>query len=96
MKKVIKNVLSNDERKKLLEDVKPLLVDGPVLAAFYNFGSLPGKQTHDTLQLHPDFIPALKYMVEFVSKEMGKNFELKKACVNWTNGDKKDICGIVG
>ena len=92
MKKVIKNIFTNDERKKLLEDVKPLLVDGPALAAFYNFGSLPGKQTHDTLQLHPDFKSTINYMVELVSKEMGKKFILDKAWANWTNGDKKDIC----
>ena len=91
MVKVIKNILTNDERKKLLKDVQPLLVDGPTLAAFYNFRSVPGRQTHDTLNLHPDFIPTLNHMVELISKEMGKNFVLKTAWVNWTNGKKKDI-----
>ena len=91
MVKVIKNVLSNEERKKLIEDVQPLLVDGHTLAIYYNRRSLPGRQTHATLHLHPDFIPTLNYMAEVVSKEMGEKLEVIDAWANWTNGAKKDI-----
>ena len=92
MIKVIKNVLTNDKRKKLLEDVQPLLVDGTTLADHYeSINRYPGKQTHPTLHLHPDFTSTLNYMTELISKEMGKNFVLKKAWVNWTNGKKEDI-----
>ncbi len=93
MIKVIKNVLTNDKRKKLLEDVQPLLVDGSTMSAYYGDLNLifPGKQTHDTLHLHPDFISTIKYMVELVSKEIGKNFVIEKAWANWTNGKKKDL-----
>ena len=90
---LIENVLTNDKRKKLLEDVQPLLVDGITMSAYS--GDLnqifPGKQTHDTLHLHPDFISTINYMVELVNKEMGKNLMLIKAWANWTNGSKKDI-----
>ena len=90
---LIENVLTNDKRKKLLEDVQPLLVDGITMSAYS--GDLnqifPGKQTHDTLHLHPDFISTINYMVELVNKEMGKNLMLIKAWANWTNGKKKDM-----
>ena len=69
MVKVIKNVLTNDERKKLLEDVQPLLVDGTSVYLGDPGNRYPGKQTHETLHLHPDFIPTLNDMVELVSKE---------------------------
>ncbi len=93
MKKIIKNVLTNEERKTLLKDVQPLLVDGTTLAAFYQYSdrSYPGKQTYDTLHLHPHYIPTLNYMVELISKEVGKNFVLNKAWVNLTNGKSKDL-----
>ena len=91
MVKVIKNVLTNDERKKLLEDVQPLLVDGTSVYLGDPGNRYPGKQTHETLHLHPDFIPTLNDMVELVSKEMGKRFEVEKAWINWTNGKRKDI-----
>ena len=99
MVKVIKNVLTNDERKKLLKDIQPLLVDGTKLAMatlganYYEHPLLrfPGKQTYDTLHLHPKCIPILNYMVELVNKEMGKNLMLIKAWANWTNGKKKDM-----
>ena len=92
MVKVIKNVLTNDERKKLLKDVQPLLVDGTTLAAYYkSYQRYPGKQTHDTLHLHPDFIPTLIYMVKLISKEMGKKFVLERAWANYSNGKKVDM-----
>ena len=91
MIKVIKNVLTNEERKKLLEDVQPLLVDGESIYLGDFNKSYPGKQTHPTLHLHPDFIPTLNYMVELVSKEIGKNLTLHSASAKWTNGKRKDI-----
>ena len=91
MKKVIKNVLTNDEREKLLKDVQPLLVDGDsIYLGKFNMW-YAGRQTHPTLHLHPDFISTINYMVKLISKEMGKNFILDKAWANWTNGKRKDI-----
>ena len=91
MIKVIKNVLTNDKRKKLLDDLQPLLVDGESVYLGELYLSYPGKQTHPTLHLHPDFIPTLNYMTELISKEMGKNLTIYNAWANWTNGKRENI-----
>ena len=89
---IIKNVFTDGQRHKLLKDVQPLLVDGTTLAAYYkSFHRYPGKQTHDTLHLHPDFISPIQAMVRIIFQEIGLNFVVSKSWINWTNGKKKDI-----
>ena len=80
----IHNVLSNKDRKKLIKDCQPLLLD---------LGEeFPGKQTYSTLHLHSNFISPIKNMVRTLCKETGLDLVVvDKAWINWTNGSKKDI-----
>ena len=78
------NVLSNQERKKLIKDCQPLLQD---LGEEY-----PGKQTKCGLHLHPDFLSPIKDMVRIIFKETGLDLVVADmAWINWTNGSKKDV-----
>ena len=80
---LIKNVFTNQQRRKLLKDCQPLLLErGP---------EFPGRQTHNTLYLHPDFISPTNHILRIVNKETGLNLEIKAAWANWTNGKKEDI-----
>ena len=90
---VIKNVLTTKERIKLLEDVKPLLLSGAELAAFFGVSPentrFPGWQTHSILQDHPvlqnTFLPLIKEKLEL------NNLTIHKAWANKIKGYKKDI-----
>ncbi len=81
---LIENVFTNQQRKKLIKDCQPLLVE---------FGDrYPGRQTHATLHLHPDFISPIKDMIRIIVQETGLDLVVAdKAWINWTNGNKKDI-----
>ena len=80
---LIKNVFTNKQRRKLIKDCQPLLLErGP---------EFPGRQTHSTLYLHPDFISPINDILRIANKETGLNLEIKAAWANWTNGKKKDI-----
>ena len=79
---LIKNGLSNEERKKLIKDVQPLLQD---------LGEqFPGKQTKPYLHKDPRFSKPFITMMRRVYKETGKNFIIKKSWINWSNGGKYD------
>ena len=71
MKYLIKNVLTNKERKKLIEDAKPYLIDGEDLDRLMNENgySFPGKQTAAS-----DFedIPAFKDPVDKIITKIRK------------------------
>ena len=79
---LIKNVLSNKERKKLIKDCQPLLED---------FGErFPGKQTRPYIHKDPRFFEPMVTMMKRIHQETGKNFIIKKSWINYTNGSKKD------
>ena len=80
---LIKNVFTNKQRRKLIKDCQPLIVDmGP---------QFPGRQTYAELHLHPDFTSSMNDILGIVYKEIGLSLVISKSWANWTNGNKKDI-----
>ena len=91
---ILKNVLTNKQRKKLLEDCKPLLQTSDQLKALYNSApgvKYAGKQTTSMLHENLIFLKPITSMMKRVHKETGRNFTIRKSWINWTNGNKKDI-----
>ena len=86
---LIHNVLSNKDRKKLIKDCQPLLLD---LNEEFPGKRFPGKQTKCNLHLHPDFLSPITDMIRIIVKETGLDLVVADmAWINWTNGSKKDI-----
>ena len=86
----IENVFTNKERKKLLKDCYPLLIDGKELGLFYNKDVYPGKQTHPTLHLHPGFSWAHDHILRLVEEKIGLNFEIQKSWILCIKGKIED------
>ena len=83
----IYNVLSNRERKKIIKDVKPLLMDSEQLQRNYNHSyDYPGKQTDSQLHLRPQFSSAIKKILDKVIKETGIDLLVYQSWVKWSNG----------
>jgi len=80
---LIKNVFTNKQRRKLIKDCQPLIVD-----LGWQF---PGRQTYPTLHLHPDFTSSMNDILGIVYKEIGLSLVISKSWVNWTNGEKEQI-----
>ena len=94
MKYLLKNVLTNKERKKLIEDAKPYLIDGEDLNLLMNAEgySFPGKQTAASdFEDIPDFKDPLNKIITKIRKKLDKDLVIDRAWVNWTNGKKKDM-----
>ena len=92
MKYLIKNVLTNKERKKLIKDCQPYLFDDKVWEEMHGQGiTFPGKQTQADLSEIHCFKDPLDKMLIKIKKELNKNLIIEKVWVNWTNGKKKDI-----
>ena len=90
---LIKNVLADDERKKLIEDSIPLLKNEKQLSEYFKKdGGFPGKQTFSDLYLNSKFAFSFNHMVDMIFKETGLNLEIRAAWVNCTNGKNKDMC----
>ena len=57
----IHNVLSSKERKKIIKDIQPFLMDGEQLGKYYNNpDGYPGKQTISHLHQQPEFFSVIK------------------------------------
>ena len=83
----IHKVLTNDERKKLIKDVKPFLMDSEQLQINYNHSyDYPGKQTDSQLHLRPQFSSAIKKILDKVIKETGIDLLVYQSWVKWSNG----------
>ena len=67
---LIKNILSNKDRKKLIKDCQPLLQDFSE--------EFPGKQTNPHLHKDPRFSKPIRIMMRKVYMETRKNFYIKK------------------
>ena len=90
---LIKNVLADDERKKLIADSRPLLKHGKQLSEYFKTDNkFPGKQTFSDLYLNSKFTFSFNHMVDMIFKETGLNLEIRAAWVNCTNGKNKDMC----
>tara|TARA_X000000950_G_scaffold275765_1_gene362636 strand:- start:822 stop:1322 length:501 start_codon:yes stop_codon:yes gene_type:complete len=80
---VIKNVLTSDQRKRLIKECKPYLKD---------FGEdFPGRQSSPLLFNHPQFKWAHKLFHEIASKELRIPLQWDCSFFNETNGNKKSI-----
>tara|TARA_B100000029_G_scaffold62310_1_gene55884 strand:- start:333 stop:824 length:492 start_codon:yes stop_codon:yes gene_type:complete len=86
----IKNLLPEERRKKLIEDLKPLLVSSLEMGFFYG-GKFAGKQTHATLYELPVFRSLMDEILEVIKEKTQLDLVVDKAWANWTNGDSNDI-----
>ena len=88
----IHNVLSNDERKKLIKDVQPFLRDSKQINIQENNSSMekyfPGKQSHSVLHLNIEFVPVMNKIRDKIKKEIKLDLEIVRSWVLWSNGRK--------
>ena len=77
---IIENVLTKEERKKLLEDSKKYLLD---------IDSWPGRQTQ-SLKSYAEFKWVEDRMIDAAKRRIGR-VKVNKFWINETNGNKKDI-----
>ena len=87
----IKNIFTNQIRKKLIEDCKPLIVDGKELMRFYNMSACPSKQSHPTVHMHPKFVSAHDHIKKLVEDKLNSKMKIEKSWVVLTTGKKEDI-----
>ena len=86
---LINNLFTPEFRNNLIEELKPLLLDGSTLATFYNFKtSFPGRQTHNTLHLHPNFKEVLESITELVTSILRKDVKISTMWGLWVDGKK--------
>ena len=87
--KIINNIFTEEQRKKLIDDVQPLILDGIKVSNFYGYvgyqeGFNSYKITHNTLHLHLNFDWAFDIIFSKV-KELGFNFRKKDVKSSWMN-----------
>ena len=90
MKYLIKNILSDNEREKLIKDCKPYLLDGKELSQKYG-GSYPGQQTEANLQYISCFKDPIDKILFEIINVLKQDLDLQKAWINWTSGKPTDI-----
>ena len=84
----IHNVLSNQERKKIIKDIQPFLMDGESLGKYYNTSdSFPGKQTISNLHQQSEFVSVIKKIEDIIKKEINLDLEVTKSWVKYSNSD---------
>ena len=84
----IYNVLSNQERKKIIKDIQPFLMDGESLGKYYNTSdSFPGKQTISNLHQQSEFVSVIKKIEDIIKKEINLDLEVTKSWVKYSNSD---------
>ena len=94
---IIKNVLTNQERKKLIKDCQPYLMTGKEMSDMLfkekNIitGRYPGRQTREYLHTIPCFQLPINKILRAISEEFKRSFVLQMSWINWTNGNKEDI-----
>ena len=90
---LIKNVLSNKERKKLIKDSQQFLMDGDEMGKMVNKSiTWPGKQTLEHMYLLPSFGPIIYRMLNLIKESLKEDLIVTYAWINWTNGKKEDLC----
>tara|TARA_B100000287_G_scaffold78952_1_gene71095 strand:+ start:213 stop:728 length:516 start_codon:yes stop_codon:yes gene_type:complete len=90
MKYIIKNILTNKERKKLIEDCKPHLIDGKELTKIYGGGKFPAKQTKETIYNIPCFTDPINKILRTVVKTVKEDLVLHRVWINCTTGKDED------
>ena len=89
----IDNILSNEERKLMIKESKPLFLTGEQLNEYYGPKAYPsGDQTHPHLHEYPAFITPIRNMLLRIQTETGMTFMTNKAWVNRNIGKRKEEC----
>ena len=84
----IHNVLSNQERKKLIKDIQPFLMDGEQLGKYYNNpDGYPGKQTISHLHQQPEFFSVIKKIEDIIKKEIDLDLKVEKSWIKYSNSN---------
>lgn len=92
---IVKDIFTNEVRKKMIKDANPLLLTNEQL--LFNNEQMgtdkwyPGKQTTNRLYVLPTFRPQIEYLINVAQEATQLKFGLHGSWVNWTNGKKKDI-----
>ena len=90
--KVIHNVLSDKERKKIIKDVQPFLMNSEQLNARYNNTILyPGKQTNSLLHFELEFVSVMKKILDKILKETNLDLKIYRSWVKWSNGKENQM-----
>ena len=91
---LIKNILSNKERKQLLNHSKPLLLTGKYLSDKTNpdYEYPPSKQTLPNLHQSSLIKPIIIKILTRVEKETGLKTGTDKVWINWNSGKKEEQC----
>ena len=88
----IHNVLSNRERKKIIKDVQPFLMNREQMNIRYNNTNFyPGRQTEDSLHLKPEFAFLIMKIIDKIKKEIKLNLEVRRSWVKWSNGREDQV-----
>ena len=85
---LIKNVLADDERKKLIEDSIPLLLSSEEMGEIHKGRRYPGKQTFADLHLDSKFRSVVYKMLNIIFEKTGLILDVSSVWVNLTNGNK--------
>ena len=92
---VIEKVFSEDTRKRLVESSKPLIVKGSDIKAFYATPDafvLPGRRSHPSVHLHPDFVEEAHHVVNIIKEKLGLDLVIVQSHINLTVGNKEESC----
>ena len=85
----IPNVLSEEQRIKLIEDSKPLLLTSEeICKATGANGYFPGKQTLSFLHENPKFYDIFNIFLGKITDQLSVRFDIDRAWINFTDGDK--------
>ena len=89
---LIKDVLTDTQRKYLLKYSIPLLIEGDEISRRLSDPSYyPGKQTPTNLHKFSYFKEIHSIFLKCIKQYTGYDCMINKSWVNWTNGSKKDI-----
>lgn len=89
MKHIVKNVLTNKERKKLIADCKPHLIDGKELGKKYG-RTFPAKQTLETIYHIPCFREPINKILVTIANTLRQGIVLQRVWINCTTGKDED------
>ena len=79
---IVNNILSLEKRTKCVEDLQPLLTNIPYF---------PGRQTHSTLHLHPDFNELKEIITQKVITSVGEDLVLIRMWAKWISGKREHM-----
>jgi hypothetical protein len=90
MKHIVKNILTHKERKKLIKDCQPHLLDSEELGRRYPGIKYPGKQTHEKIYNISYFQDPINKILRTVVKTVKEDLVLHRVWINCTTGKDED------